>query len=101
MECRERDLEQYYRLQTEIEMFDPALVSLRGAIIHGHSLRLSENGLQFDALRRCVLSNDGIIRYLKNQIDLPLKRLVDVGKPLDSARLKTHSTIFYSLVGAG
>lgn len=99
VECRERDLEQYCRLLIETEMFDPALVSLRGATVHGHSLRLSEDGMQFDALQRCVLGKDGIVRYVKDQIGLPLNRPVDVGKPLGQAWLKGHATIFHSLVG--
>ncbi|MDD5143620.1 coenzyme-B sulfoethylthiotransferase subunit gamma [Methanoregula sp.] len=99
VECRERDLEQYCRLLIETEMFDPALVSLRGATVHGHSLRLSEDGMQFDALQRCVLGGDGMVRYVKDQIGLPLNRPVEVGKPLDSKWLKEHSTIFHSLVG--
>ena len=99
VECRERDLEEYCRLLIETEMFDPALVSLRGATVHGHSLRLSENGMQFDALQRCVLGEDGIVRYVKDQVGIPLNRAVEVGKPLDTEWLKKHSTIFHSLVG--
>jgi methyl-coenzyme M reductase gamma subunit len=92
VECRERDLEKYTRLLIETEMFDPALVSLRGATVHGHSLRLAEDGMQFDALQRCVLGKDGMVRYLKDQIGLPLNRPVGVGKPLDEKWLKEHST---------
>lgn len=99
VECRERDLEQYCRLLIETEMFDPALVSLRGATVHGHSLRLSEDGMQFDALQRCMLGKDGMVRYVKDQIGLPLNRMVEVGKPLDQKWLKEHSTIFHCLVG--
>ncbi|MDO9540273.1 MAG: coenzyme-B sulfoethylthiotransferase subunit gamma [Methanocalculus sp.] len=99
VECRERDLEAYSRLLIETEMFDPALVSLRGATVHGHSLRLSEDGMQFDALQRCVLGKDGVVRYLKDQIGIPLDRPVEVGKPMDDAWLKEHSTIFHRLVG--
>jgi len=99
VECRERDLEVYAKLLVETEMFDPALVSLRGATVHGHSLRLSENGMQFDALQRCVLSDDGVVKYVKDQIGVPLDREVAVGKPMDDEWLKAHSTIFHSLVG--
>ncbi len=99
VECRERDLEQYCRFLIETEMFDPARVSLRGATVHGHSLRLCENGMQFDALQRSVLGQDGIVRYVKDQIGIPLDRPVEVGKPMDEQWLKEHSTIFHSLVG--
>ncbi|MEN6610494.1 MAG: coenzyme-B sulfoethylthiotransferase subunit gamma [Methanoregulaceae archaeon] len=99
VECRERDLEQYTRVLIETEMFDPALVSLRGATVHGHSLRLCENGMMFDALQRCILAKNGKVQYVKDQIGLPLDRPVEIGKPMDSAWLKEHSTIFHSLVG--
>jgi methyl-coenzyme M reductase gamma subunit len=99
VECRERDLEQYSKWLIETEMFDPALVSLRGATVHGHSLRLAEDGMMFDALQRCVLGDDGVVRYVKDQIGVPLDRAVEVGKPMDGAWLKNKSTIFHSLVG--
>lgn len=98
VECRERDLEQYSKLLMETEMFDPALVSCRGATVHGHSLRLAEDGLMFEMLQRCILK-DGSVKYVKDQIGEPLDREVDVGKPMDEEWLKAHSTIFHSLVG--
>jgi methyl-coenzyme M reductase gamma subunit len=98
VECRERDLEQYSKLLMETEMFDPALVSCRGATVHGHSLRLAEDGRMFDMLQRCILK-DGSVKYVKDQIGEPLDREVDVGKPMDEEWLKAHSTIFHSLVG--
>jgi len=99
VECRERDLEQYSKFLIETEMFDPALVSVRGATVHGHSLRLAEDGMQFDMLQRCVLGDNGVVRYVKDQIGVPLDREVEVGKPMDEEWLKAHSTIFHSLVG--
>jgi methyl-coenzyme M reductase gamma subunit len=99
VECRERDLDQYAKTLIETEMFDPALVSMRGATVHGHSLRLAEDGMMFDALQRCVLGEDGIVRYVKDQVGVPLDRAVEVGKPMDAKWLKEHSTIFHSLVG--
>jgi len=99
VECRERDLEQYCNLLMETEMFDPARVSLRGATVHGHSLRLAEDGMQFDAIQRCALGEDGFVYYVKDQIGVPLDRKVSVGKPMDDDWLKENSTIFHSLVG--
>jgi methyl-coenzyme M reductase gamma subunit len=99
VECRERDLEQYSKWLIETEMFDPALVGIRGATVHGHSLRLAEDGMMFDMLQRCVLM-DGVVKYVKDQIGEPLDREVAVGKPMDEAWLKAHSTIFHSLVGS-
>ena len=99
VECRERDLEQYAKFLIETEMFDPALVSCRGATVHGHSLRLAEDGMMFDMLQRCILGDDGIVRYVKDQIGEPLDREVAVGKPMGDEWVKAHSTIFHSLVG--
>ena len=99
VECRERDLEQYSKLLIESEMFEPTLVSCRGATVHGHSLRLAEDGMMFDMLQRCVLGTDGIVKYVKDQIGEPLDREVAVGKPMGDEWVKAHSTIFHSLVG--
>lgn len=99
VECRERDLEQYSKILIETEVFDPATVSCRGATVHGHSLRLAEDGLMFDALQRCILAEDGNVCYVKDQIGIPLDRPVYVGKPMDEEWLKEKSTIFHSLVG--
>ncbi len=100
VECRERDLEQYAKLLIESEMFDPALDSVRGATVHGHSLRLAEDGMMFDMLQRCVLGDDGVVRYVKDQIGVPLDRAVEVGKPMDDEWLKAKTTIFHSLFGS-
>jgi len=67
--------------------------------VHGHSLRLAENGMMFDMLQRSVLGEDGIVRYVKNQIGEPLDRPVVLGKPMDENWLKEHTTIFHSLGG--
>jgi methyl-coenzyme M reductase gamma subunit len=99
VECRERDLEKYSKELLETELLDPARTGIRGATVHGHSLRLAENGMMFDMLQRSVLGEDGIVRYVKNQIGEPLDRAVAIGKPLDEKWLKAHTTIFHSLGG--
>ncbi|MDD3620829.1 MAG: coenzyme-B sulfoethylthiotransferase subunit gamma [Methanofollis sp.] len=99
VECRERDLDQYAKFLIETEMFDPATVGIRGATVHGHSLRLAEDGMMFDALQRCVLGDDGVVKYVKDQVGVPLDRPVDVGKPMNEKWLKEHTTMFHSLVG--
>ncbi|RXE55789.1 methyl-coenzyme M reductase [Methanoculleus taiwanensis] len=99
VECRERDLEKYSKELLNTELFDPARCSVRGATVHGHSLRLAEDGMMFDMLQRCILGEDGIVRYVKDQIGEPLDRAVEVGKPLDENWLKAHTTIYHSLVG--
>ncbi|MDD3621265.1 MAG: coenzyme-B sulfoethylthiotransferase subunit gamma [Methanofollis sp.] len=101
VECRERDLEGYAKDLINTEVFDPARTGIRGATVHGHSLRLAEDGMMFDMLQRCVLGDDGVVRYVKNQIGEPLDRAVEVGKPMDEAWLKVHTTMFHSLAGTG
>jgi methyl-coenzyme M reductase gamma subunit len=101
VECRERDLEQYSKWLIETEMVDPARTGIRGATVHGHSLRLAENGMMFDMLQRCLLMDDGNVKYVKNQIGEPLDREVSVSKPMDEEWLKARTTIFNSLVGVG
>ncbi len=81
IECRERDLEKYAKELVSTELLDPARTGIRGATVHGHSLE------------------DGIVRYVKNQIGEPLDRPVVIGKPMDENWLKEHTTIFHSLGG--
>ena len=50
VECRERDLEKYAKELISTELFDAALTGIRGCTVHGHSLRLDENGMMFDML---------------------------------------------------
>jgi len=66
--------------------------------VHGHSLRLAEDGMMFDMLQRCILEG-GTVKYVKDQIGTPLDKKVDVGKPMDDAWLKANTTMFHSLVG--
>ena len=101
IECRERDLEKYAKDLVNTELFDPALCGIRGATVHGHSLRLDENGLMFDMLQRCVIDKKaGVVKYVKNQIGEPLDAEIKVGKPMDSKWLKANTGIYHSLVGS-
>jgi len=98
IETRERDLEKIAVDLVNTNLFDPARTGVRGATVHGHSLRLRENGMMFDMLQRCVLEG-GTVSYVKDQVGVPLDRKVSVGKPMDEAWLKANTTIFHSLVG--
>jgi len=83
LEMRERDLEEASKRLIETEIFNPAKTTLRGITVHGSSLRLSEDGLMFDARRRYRLDKEtGEVVYIKNQhanvLDLP----ISVGRAL-------------------
>ena len=100
VECRERDLEKIAKELVGSELFDAARTGVRGSTVHGHSLRLDEDGMMFDMMQRRILDKkSGIVKYVKNQNSEPLDKEVKVGKPMDEKWLKAHSTIFHSLVG--
>ena len=102
VECRERDLEKYAKELINTELFDAALTGIRGCTVHGHSLRLDENGMMFDMLQRFVIDKKtGIIKYIKDQVGVPLDAEVKVGKAQDAKWLKAHTTMYHSMVGTG
>ena len=79
----------------ETDIFDPARCGMRGATVHGHSLRLDENGLMFDGLQRYIFNEeDGHIYYVKDQVGRPLDEMIDVGAPLEEEHLKEITTIY-------
>ena len=95
IETRERDLEKYSKELLEQEWFDPARTGIRGKSVHGHSLRLDEDGMMFDMLRRLVLNKDtGNVEAVKNQIGDELDEPVVMGEPLDEETLKAKTTIY-------
>lgn len=97
IEIRERDLEKISKTLIETEFFDPAKTGIRGATVHGHSLRLDENGLMFDALQRYVFDEKtGTVSYIKDQVGRPLDEPVNMGAPLDEEHLKEITTIYRS-----
>lgn len=95
IEIREQDLEKISKELVETDIFDPARCGMRGATVHGHSLRLDENGLMFDGLQRYVFNEeDGHVYYVKDQVGRPLDEAIDVGAPLDEEYLKEITTIY-------
>lgn len=95
IETRERDLEKYSKKLLESEFFDPARSGIRGKTVHGHSLRLDEDGMMFDMLRRLVFNKStGRVDAVKNQIGDELDEPVDMGEPLDEETLKAKTTIY-------
>ncbi len=95
IEMRELDLEKVSKELIVTELFDPATTGIRGATVHGHSLRLDENGLMFDALQRYVFDEEkGHVVYVKDQVGRPLDEPVDMGQPLGEDELKKMTTIY-------
>jgi methyl-coenzyme M reductase gamma subunit len=94
IEARERDIEKITKETFETEQFDPARASLRGCTVHGHSLRLNENGMMFDMLQRQVADKDGSVKAVKDQVGDPLDRKVNLGKPMSEADLKKRTSIY-------
>ena len=95
IEARERDVERISKELLENEYFDTARTGIRGAGVHGHSLRLDENGLMFDMLRRQVFNKEtGKVEMVKDQIGKELDEPVVLGEPLDEETLKAKTTIY-------
>ncbi|MEA1984673.1 MAG: coenzyme-B sulfoethylthiotransferase subunit gamma [Euryarchaeota archaeon] len=93
VEARERDMEELAKFQIETEMTCPALASLRGATVHGHSLRLPEDGIMFDMLDRCRLENGTVIMH-KDQVGRPIDKKVEIGKPMSEDEAAKRTTIY-------
>jgi len=95
VEARERDIERISKYLLETEYFDTARTGIRGAGVHGHSLRLDENGLMFDMLRRQVFNKEtGKVEMVKDQIGKELDEPVILGEPLDEETLRAKTTIY-------
>jgi methyl-coenzyme M reductase gamma subunit len=95
IEARERDVEKYAKELIETELFDPARTGIRGRTVHGHAVRLDENGLMFDAMRRYMYDEaSGEVKYVKNMVGEPIDRAVSVGKPLSDEELEKMTTMF-------
>lgn len=93
VEARERDMEEIAKFQMETEMTCPALASLRGATVHGHSLRLPEDGVMFDMLDRCRKEGDVIVMH-KDQVGRPIDKKVNLGKPMSPEEAAKRTTIY-------
>ena len=94
IEARERDLDKLGKMLLESEAFDCARSGVRGCTVHGHSLRLDQNGMMFDMLQRSVMNPDGSVSIVKDQVGRPLDKAVPVGKPMSDADLKSRTTIY-------
>ena len=95
IEARERDVERISKELLQTEYYDPATSGIRGAGVHGHSLRLDENGMMFDMLRRQVFNKEtGKVEMVKDQIGKELDEPVVLGEPLAEDVLRAKTTIY-------
>jgi len=95
VEARGRDLEKIAKELLTTEVFDAARTGLRGATVHGHAVRLDENGLMFDAIQRYRWNDEkGEVEYVKEQVGLPLDVPISVGKPLSEEELKKRTSMY-------
>ena len=77
------------------ETFDTARTGIRGATVHGHAVRLDQNGMMFDAWQRFRWNaKKGEVEYVKDQVGVPLDKPVPVGKPMPEKWLKEHTPMF-------
>lgn len=96
VEMRESDLEQLVQEEIESDTFDPARTLFKGITTHGVAIRLDEDGLQFDALRRLHLDPEtGNVVYDKDQLGVPLDEPVIVGKPSTEEDLKERALQYH------
>lgn len=93
VEARERDMEIIAKEQLESNMSCPARSHIRGATVHGHSIRLQEDGMMFDMLDRTRLDGDVVIMD-KDQVAIPLDRKVVLGRPVSEEELAKRTTIY-------
>jgi methyl-coenzyme M reductase gamma subunit len=96
IEMRERELEQLVKDELESETFDPARTSLKGITTHGVAIRLDENGLLFDALKRIRYDKEsGEVVYDKNQLGELLDHPIKIGKPSPEPDLKKRALQYH------
>jgi len=100
VEARERDLEKLAKENIDNETYDAARTGLRGRTVHGHSVRLDERGMMFDALRRYTFdARTGNVKYVKDMVGGAMDKEVMLGKPLPDADLKKRTTMFRNAQG--
>ncbi len=95
LEMRERDLEAVSKELIETNLFDPGRVAIRGLTTHGHSLRLDEDGLMFDARRRYKFDKEiGEVVYIKNAQAEILDMPIPVGRPMSEREARGQDVTY-------
>ncbi|PXF51296.1 MAG: coenzyme-B sulfoethylthiotransferase subunit gamma [Candidatus Methanophagaceae archaeon] len=99
IEGRERDIEKITKEQIDCELYDTARTGLRGRTVHGHAVRLDEDGMMFDALRRWSKGKGGEVIYVKDMIGGAMDKEVVLGKPLPEDELLKRTTMYRNAQG--
>jgi methyl-coenzyme M reductase gamma subunit len=100
IEARERDVEKVAKEQIDCELYDTARTGLRGRTVHGHAVRLDENGMMFDALRRWSQDpSTKEVTYVKDMIGGAMDKEVTLGKPLPDDELLKRTTMYRNAAG--
>jgi len=95
LELRERELEAAARELFETEVLDPARDCFRQYACTGHSIRLDENGMMFDALSRVVYDKEkGEVVQVKDGFGIILDKPVSLGKPAPEEELRQRRPYF-------
>lgn len=95
LELRERELESAAREIFETEILDPARDCFRQYACTGHSIRLDDNGMMFDALSRVVFDKEkGEVIQVKDGFGIVLDKPVSLGKPAPENELKQRRPYF-------
>ncbi len=96
IEMRERELEQLVKDELQSETFDAARTTLKGITTHGVAIRLDEDGLLFDALRRVKYDKSkGTVIYQKDQLGVPLDHPISIGRPASEENLKKRALQYH------
>jgi methyl-coenzyme M reductase gamma subunit len=100
IEARERDIEKISKELIDSETFDPARTGLRGRTVYGHAVRLDENGMMFDALRRWSQDpSTKEVTYVKDMIGGAMDKEISLGKPLPDDELLKRTTMYRNAAG--
>jgi methyl-coenzyme M reductase gamma subunit len=100
IEARERDLEKIAKELIDSELYDTARTGLRGRTLHGHSVRLNERGMMYDALRRWSQDErTKEVTYVKDMLGGWMDKEVVLGKPLPEDELRKKTTMYRNAQG--
>jgi len=93
LEMRERDLEEACRILFETEICDARRDQIRAYTCTGPSCRLDADGMMFDPIERCKVSN-GDVLYVKDGFGNPVDIPINFGKGLSEEDLINRTVVY-------